>query len=80
MLTTVKGTYHDGLVELSEPAPATGTAARPVLVVFLEPEAAPATLAPPAKPRFSWDKALALPTTPGTSVSDAVIEEREEYR
>lgn len=74
MLTTVKGTYQDGWVQLEEPAPATTQTTQQVLVVFLEPPLAVAT----ARPRFSWDEALALSAGSGVSLSDAVLEERRE--
>lgn len=69
MLVTVQGTYENGTIRLDEPVP-TDTAR--VLVTFLVETAVPA----PARPRFSFDEALALPTTPGSSVSDAVAVER----
>lgn len=75
MLVTVRGTYQDGIVRLSEPVPASAEAGQ-VIVTFLPAPESP----PPARPRFSFDEALALPTIPGTSVSDAVIEEREAER
>ena len=80
MLVTVRGTYENGVVRLDEPAPAAAQAAE-VLVTFLaSPVERPLAAAPTPvpKPRFSFDEALALPTTPGSSVSDAVLEEREE--
>ncbi|WP_375417378.1 hypothetical protein [uncultured Hymenobacter sp.] len=80
MLTTVKGTYQNGVVRLDEPVAATNEPARPVLVVFLEP--APATTpvsAPVSTPRFSWDEALALSAgTSHVSVADEVVAERQE--
>ncbi|AMR25696.1 hypothetical protein A0257_00400 [Hymenobacter psoromatis] len=80
MLITVRGTYENGVVRLSEPLPAAANLpAGEVLVTFLasKPECV-AVAMPSKKPRFSFDEALALPTTPGSSVSDAVLEEREE--
>ena len=79
MLITVRGTYENGVVRLSEPVPAASAQAGEVLVTFLAstPER-PLVATSPKKPRFSFDEALALPTTPGSSVSDAVLEEREE--
>lgn len=78
MLTTVEGTYQDGVVRLNEPAPLAGQPVRRVLVVFLEPEfqAAPT---PAPTPRFSWDEALALSAdTSHISVADEVLAERQE--
>ena len=79
MLVTVRGTYENGVVRLSEPVPEASAQAGEVLVTFLaaKPEAICAAEAP-EKPRFSFDEALSLPTAPGSSVADAVLEEREE--
>lgn len=75
MLTTVEGTYQDGVVRLEEPAPAAVQGARRVLVTFLD---APAKTPAAARPRFSWDEALARSAHSNATVSDAVIEERRE--
>lgn len=77
MLTTIKGTYHDGLVELNEPAPATGAVARSVLVVFLESE----PIAAATSYRFSWqdpDSPANQQPVSAASVADKVIAERQE--
>ena len=74
MLTTVKGTYQDGQVQLDKPAPATPQAFQRVLVVFLD---APLAVAA-SQPRFSWDEALEISAGSGISLSDAVLEERRE--
>lgn len=82
MLVTVRGTYENGVVRLSEPVPEASAQAGEVLVTFL---AAKPTHSPPArvpkKPRFSFDKALAL--TAGTSHVEVAAEvegERDEER
>ncbi len=78
MLVTVRGTYENGVVRLNEPLPAAASLqAGEVLVTFLASKPELITVAP-QKPRFSFDEALALPTKPDSSVSDAVLEEREE--
>ena len=79
MLVTVHGTYENGVVRLSEPLPDIASLpAGEVLVTFLASKPERATVATLSPKRFSFDEALALPTTPGSSVSDAVLEEREE--
>ncbi|MEJ7666703.1 MAG: hypothetical protein WKG07_47900 [Hymenobacter sp.] len=79
MLVTVRGTYENGVVRLNEPLPDASAQAGEVLVTFLTSKPERALVATsPKKPRFSFDEALALPTTPGSSVSNAVLEEREE--
>lgn len=77
MLVTVQGTYENGTIRLDEPVPATEAGARPVLVVFLEPEA----VVEPTRYRFSWQD----PNSPinqqpvsTASVADEVIAERQE--
>jgi len=82
MLTTIEGTCReDGLVQLSEAAPA-ASAGRKVLVVFVEPVAlSPLSKpAPGPRPRFSWDEALARTAHLDGSVSlaDEVVAERRE--
>lgn len=86
MLTTVKGTYQDGVVRLDEPAPLASQSARKVLVVFLEPASVS-----DARPKgvsqnenmaallASWEQTRALLTgMTGSSLSDEVLAERRE--
>lgn len=81
MLVTLRGTYENGVVRLSEPLPDTANLpAGEVLVTFLasKPERIPAAK-PPKKPRFSFDKALALTAdTSHVQVADEVEAERSE--
>lgn len=81
MLVTVRGTYENGVVRLSEPLPAAASLpAGEVLVTFLAsmPERA-SVVTPPKKPRFSFDKALALTAdTSHVQVADEVEAERTE--
>ena len=86
MLTTVEGTYQDGVVRLDEPAPPGGPPVRKVLITFLEP--APATNAfseeGPKNDRVadliaSWKQArIVLTGMVGSSLSDEVLAERHE--
>lgn len=86
MLTTVEGTYQDGVVRLDEQAPVASQSSRKVLVVFLEPP-----LVSDAQPEgvpenenmaallASWEQARTLLAgVTGPSLSDEVLAERRE--
>lgn len=80
MLVTVRGTYENGVVRFSEPLPTDHLPAGEVLITFLanKPERAPG-VKPHKKPRFSFDKALALTAdTNHVQVADEVEAERTE--
>lgn len=86
MLTTVEGTYQDGVVRLDEPAPLLPQTSRKVLVTFLEPARADAALPANSLPSKqmaalldSWERSrTALAGTTGSSLSEEVLAERRE--
>lgn len=86
MLTTVEGTYQDGVVHLDEPVPLLPQASRKVLVVFLEVASVDDTR-PKGTPKnenmaallASWEQARSLLTgMTGSSLSDEILAERRE--
>ncbi len=79
MLVTVRGTYENGVVRLSEPLPDASAQAGEVLVTFLASKPGRTLVAKPKKKRFSFDQALALTAdTSHVQVAAAVEADREE--